>query len=149
MILLNIGCGPSKMEGVINLDNNPDFEPEVVHDLEVTPLPFEDESIHGVIASHIFEHIRNYPELLKDIYRVLVPGGVLNINVPYFTSRDAWGDPTHVRAFSELSFLPDFWKGWKVSEVSMIDGKKTYTHHPVVHIQAQLIKEGAEDGSET
>jgi SAM-dependent methyltransferase len=145
MILLNIGSGPNLMEGVINLDINPNFNPQVIHDLEVTPLPFENESVHGVFAIHILEHIRNLPELIADIHRILLPGGVLEIQVPYYLSEDAWGDPTHIRAFSPLSFLPEFWKGWVVEEVSMRDLTQTYSNYKLRHIFVKVSKEGATD----
>jgi len=151
MILLNIGCGPIKMEGVVNLDNNPDVEPDVLHDLEVTPLPFEDESVHGIIASHVLEHIRNLPELLKELHRILVPGGVLDISVPHYLSPDAWGDLTHVRAFSEQSFFPVFWPGWTIAEYNEVKATKLSTYQECTHLQVRLVKgeekEEGDDGS--
>ena len=151
MILLNIGCGPDKLPNVINLDINSEVNPDIIHDLEVTPLPFEDNSIHGVYASHIFEHIVNLPALIKDLKRIIMPGGVLDIHVPFYLSEDAWSDPTHVRAFSSLSFLPAFWEGWKIDEVSLIDAIQLYSNYPLRHICAKMIKldetEGVDDGA--
>ena len=68
----------------------------------VIPLPGA--CIAEIHASQFFEHIRNIIPLMNDCYRVLVPGGFMNIHVPYYLGPDAWSDPTHVRAFSENSF---------------------------------------------
>jgi len=68
----------------------------------VIPLP--DECIAEIHANQFFEHIRNIIPLMNDCYRVLVPGGFMNIHVPYYLGPDADSDPTHVRRFSENSF---------------------------------------------
>ena len=64
MFLLNLGYGPNKIDGFINLDKNVDFNPDVLHDLEVTPLPFEDQTISGGLASHILEHIHTHRDYI-------------------------------------------------------------------------------------
>jgi hypothetical protein len=38
--------------------------------------------------------------VLRDIHRILTPGGRLVIRTPHFTSRDSYADPTHCRLFS-------------------------------------------------
>ena len=48
---------------------------------------FADESVDEVYASHILEHLgyeRELPTALKEIYRVLKPGGRLRVSVPDF-----------------------------------------------------------------
>ena len=47
-------------------------------------LPFEDNSIEGIYASHIFEHVSIYviPTLFRECYRVLKPGGFLRVITP-------------------------------------------------------------------
>ena len=53
------------------------------HDLRY-PLPYDNELFEGVFSEHTLEHL--YPfeaiRLLKEIHRVLLPGGVLRITVP-------------------------------------------------------------------
>ena len=46
-------------------------------------LPFENNSIDAVLAFSIFEHIYNYNFLIKEIFRVLKPGGQLVGSVPF------------------------------------------------------------------
>ncbi len=47
-------------------------------------LPFENNSIEAIYASHIFEHVSIYvsPILFRECYRVLKPGGFLRVITP-------------------------------------------------------------------
>lgn len=109
---LNLGCGRHPEPGFINLDRVGGFGADVVFDLErcgepafgLTRIPFEANTFDCVLASHVLEHIRNLIPLMRDIHRVLKPGGKLCIASPYASSDDAWEDPTHVRAFTEMSW---------------------------------------------
>jgi hypothetical protein len=42
---------------------------------------------------------------MKQCYILLKPDGLMYITCPYYTHKSAWGDPTHVRAISEDSFI--------------------------------------------
>jgi ubiquinone/menaquinone biosynthesis C-methylase UbiE len=101
---LNLGSGGDIDSRFVNLDRTKGQGADMAWDLENTPLPFTDGRFKCVVASHILEHIHNYVELMNDLYRVMQPGGHLIVFVPYFTSTDAYGDPTHVRVFSEQSW---------------------------------------------
>jgi len=105
---LNLGCGKgirvtTDSEKWINLDMFPNPGVDVVHDLE-NPLPFEDESIDAILASHVLEHIKNWTGLMKECHRVLRPRGVLHIKVPEARCRAAYADPTHINYF-----VPETW----------------------------------------
>lgn len=48
---------------------------------------FSDDSVYEIYASHIFEHLSYVNELLatlKEIHRILIPGGTFKISVPDF-----------------------------------------------------------------
>lgn len=63
-------------------------------------LPFEDSSIESIISHHALEHIdAGFIPLMDDIYRVLIPGGILRAIVPLFPSWSAVSDPDHKRYF--------------------------------------------------
>ena len=79
-VRLNIGCGPDQPEGWVNLDSNPDEEPDIVAD--VRHLPFDDDSVDEIYASHILEHIDCREPVLEEWCRVLRPGGLITIAVP-------------------------------------------------------------------
>ncbi len=68
------------------------------------PWPFEDNSI-GVIRAHDFlEHLPDKAHTMKEIYRVLMPGGILLSLTPSTDGRGAFMDPGHVSYWNENTF---------------------------------------------
>ena len=120
---LNLGCGPDYVEGWVNLDNNPDIKADVHFNIDDAGLPFEDGQFDLIYAGHILEHIRNLVELKGELHRILRIDGCLVIVVPYYLSPCAWGDDTHVRAFSEHSFFKDFWPGFTPTQLTLVEVK--------------------------
>ena len=100
---LNLGCGTDIKGGWTNLDITDLPGVDVVDDVNNIPLPFEDESFDHILAQDILEHIEYIP-LLKDLFRMLRPGGTIQIRVPHFTSRYNFNDPTHKKMFSSKTF---------------------------------------------
>jgi len=80
------------------------YDDEFYEDKPPKVIPLPDECVHEIHANQVMEHIHNIIPLMNDCYRVLVPGGFVHICVPYYLGPHAWGDPTHVRAYSETSF---------------------------------------------
>ena len=92
--LLDVGCGyqpyktllleaPSKVKKYIGLDlaGNIYMKPDLEWDGKTIPLP--DSSINCVLATEVFEHCPQPENVLKEISRVLKPGGVLFFTVPF------------------------------------------------------------------
>lgn len=46
-------------------------------------LPFEGESFEGVICQAVLEHVRDDKLVIKEIFRVLKPGGVVYVGIPF------------------------------------------------------------------
>ena len=55
---------------------------DVTHTVDMQRLPFEDGSYDLVFASHVLEHIPNDREAIREVLRILVPGGVAILPVP-------------------------------------------------------------------
>lgn len=105
VVCVNLGCGSSlkntdELHEWINLDKFDNPGVDVVQNLEEGLPCFEDESIDLLYASHVFEHIRNWTQLMKECHRVLKPRGCLSILVPERRCRAAVADPTHVNMFT-------------------------------------------------
>lgn len=105
---LNLGCGFDKREGFINADKFARCEPDVLVDLEIQPWPFEDNAFDYVLLKHVLEHVGasfdGFAAVMRELYRITAPGGIVEIQVPHYRHDTYWSDPTHVRAFSEDTF---------------------------------------------
>lgn len=103
-IIVDIGCGSRKIEGAIGIDGIHQPGVNIVCNFEQA-LPLKTNSVDILHASHLLEHIQNLVQLMEEVYRVCKPKGQVHITVPYFTSRGAFRDPTHVRYLSEETFI--------------------------------------------
>jgi len=133
---LLIGCGLSRekrmwvgenktWEDLTTLDINPDMKPDKVHDLEVIPYPFADNTFDEIHAYGVLEHLsdqgdyRSFFRQFEEFYRILKPGGHLLAAVPSEKGKfdpltgivtmnvQQWGDPSHRRVINlvTLAFL--------------------------------------------
>lgn len=82
---VNLGCAGYPIEGYTNVDWLSSLKPDVVHDLNVLPYPFEESSLDEVYASHVLEHLDRPFNVMKEIHRILKPGGKLILKVPHFS----------------------------------------------------------------
>jgi SAM-dependent methyltransferase len=109
---LDAGCGDNKQDGCIGMDKRKLAGVDVVHNLEVLPWPFEANTFNRVIMSHVMEHIdpRIAVDLVNDIWRIMKPGGLLMLSMPYAGSFGHYQDPTHIKPWNEATchyFDPD------------------------------------------
>jgi len=54
---------------------------------DICNLPFEDNAYDFIICNHVLEHIPDDTKAMKELYRVLAPGGTAIIQVPYDKNR--------------------------------------------------------------
>lgn len=99
LLKLNLGCGKNILPGYINVDKF--GEPDVLHDLECFPWPWETNSVEEIILSQILEHLGQttdiFLKIIQEIYRVCAPDARIHICVPHPRCDDFINDPTHVR----------------------------------------------------
>lgn len=67
--------------------------------------PIQDSSVGVVRAIDVLEHLSDPIHAMKEIYRVLVPGGYAMIRVPSTDGRGAFQDPTHKSFWNQNSFF--------------------------------------------
>jgi len=112
-VLLDLGCGDmpykqlifssqTKVSKYIGIDieagkSKYDIQPDYYWNGVNIPLP--DNSVDCVIATEVFEHCPDLAEVLKDVQRVLRPGGFVFFTVPFL-----W--PLHEAPYDEFRYTP-------------------------------------------
>lgn len=98
---LNLGCGPKRMTGWVNVDKVPLYQPDQIVDLERFPWPWSDSSADEILLNHVLEHLGQAPEtfigVMKELWRVCKPGAQVRVHVPDPRHESFIADPTHVR----------------------------------------------------
>ena len=102
-VVVDLGCGPNKRDGAFGFDLRHKPGVDVICELERT-LPLRTSSVDVMHLSHIVEHMRDLVHFMEEVYRVCRPDAVVRVIVPYYTSRGAFRDPTHVRYITEDTF---------------------------------------------
>jgi len=99
--VLNLGAGNKLVKGAVNHDlyrHRPEID--VAHDLNILPWPWEDESFDLIVACAVLEHLWiNLIESVNECWRILRPGGVLHMKLPYWNHANSYRDPTHYWQF--------------------------------------------------
>lgn len=119
---LLIGCGNRRekaltgdlirpeWEGLVTLDASAAAKPDVVHDLDVLPYPFEDNTFDEIHAVEVLEHCgrqgdwRFFFAQFAELWRIMKPDGLFVATVPMWNSPWAWGDPGHTRVLPKEIF---------------------------------------------
>ena len=115
--LLEIGCGEGRgvalLHKQVNNYSGLDKIAELVDSLAkeypqanfkqsvIPPLPYPDSSFDTVISFQVIEHIKDDKAYLKEIFRVLKPGGIALLTTPNIKlslSRNPW----HIREYTAI-----------------------------------------------
>lgn len=98
-------------QNLVTCDINPACNPDVVHDLNIMPWPFQDNEFDEIHAYEVLEHFgkqgdyKSFFEHFNELYRILKPGGVLYASTPTWSGMWAWSDPGHTRVISEGTLI--------------------------------------------
>jgi predicted SAM-dependent methyltransferase len=135
LLKLNLGCGWSRREGYLGVDIGDYPTVDVRQDalLYLKSLPAN--SVQEVYSAHFLEHLdaEVFLQLLKEINRVLVPGGDIKFLVPHYSHPYYYSDPTHRITFGVHTFsylcetsclhrkVPDYARipGWTLKSVRL------------------------------
>jgi len=103
-IILDLGCGNKKRPGTVGVDFNSRSEADVFHYLNNFPYPFDDNTVDKIYIDNTLEHLESPLKVMEEMYRIVKPGGEVEVIVPYFRSAAAFIDPTHKHFFTVESF---------------------------------------------
>ncbi len=98
-VCLDLGCGPKAREGFYAVDQLELEGVDVLADLNEPLDLLEDNSVERIYSRHTLEHVDKFLPLMRELYRVVKPGGEIEIIVPHFSNVFGYSDPTHVRFF--------------------------------------------------
>jgi SAM-dependent methyltransferase len=112
--LLDVGCGTgwlaNHFSDYTGIDGSQDaVEAARTHGRNVHlgdlagPLPFSDQSFDAVVLKDVLEHVPDPVALVRDVRRVLRPGGRVFASSPD-AQRWVWDDYTHRRPFTRKAF---------------------------------------------
>jgi SAM-dependent methyltransferase len=125
-IILDVGGGSRFQKGMKKfealfkacdyktLDVAADYGPDIVGDIHSIPLP--DASVDGVVCRSVLEHVERPWDAMREIKRILKPGGHAFIQVPSTY-------PYHARIGSGA--YPDYWRFFDSTIRLMSDGFET------------------------
>jgi len=86
--VLDVGCGkrpfypflPTTVTEYVGQDNDPALKPDIVSDANA--IPVEEGSFDTILCNEVLEHVYKPQEVLREIVRILKPGGYVYITVP-------------------------------------------------------------------
>jgi len=103
-VVVDLGCGFRKKPGAIGLDIARLPQVDILADVTRT-LPFRDNSVDEVVASHLIEHVDNVMDLMAEIWRICKPDALVYFRFPHAsTPFVVWVDPTHRRGVLLATF---------------------------------------------
>lgn len=105
---LQLGAYERPMSGWVNHDQFPMKGIDVIHNLDIFPWPWKDNSCDEIYASHVIEHLHDPIMAFREMLRILKPGGTLTIRVPYYNSPNHLDNADHKTAFGRGWFKTAF-----------------------------------------
>ena len=118
---LLIGCGNNRRkkltltefewDDLTTIDHDPNCGADILHDLDETPWPLDDNAFDEAHAYEVLEHLGRQGDYkaffahFHEIWRVLKPDGLLFATVPSWKSQWAWADPSHTRVIAPFSLV--------------------------------------------
>ena len=108
--LLDVGCGSAWLSehfaSYVGVDDHPqafgDGRRARVVQASGSALPFAADRFDAAVVKDVLEHVHDPGSVLRELSRVLRPGGRIFISVPD-AQRWVWDDYTHVRPYTKVA----------------------------------------------
>jgi len=102
---LNLGCGSKILPGYINVDKHNVEGLDSVQDLNSERWRWRSGSVDEIIGDNVLEHLDDVPHFFRECGRVLKPGGLLKVWVPFWHHTEAYHSLDHKTYFGLESFM--------------------------------------------
>lgn len=108
--VLNVGGGKDESTpNALSIDKSKLASPDILHDLDLTPWPIEDNSFDVIYCKDVIEHVADIIKTMEEIHRIAKPGAKVVITTPHFSCSNSYTDPTHRHHLGFFSF--DYFTG--------------------------------------
>lgn len=103
---LHLGCGDRVYPSWMNIDRYPTSPSVTGCDLSRDPIAAQTDSIDYIFSEDFLEHLppERRVSILNEMWRVLVPGGVMEHYVPNAGSQNDFGSPSHLSHWNLQTF---------------------------------------------
>ena len=132
---LNLGSGEFRKEGYVNNDYYSVSKPDILHNLNDFPYPFNDNEFNLIEADHVLEHLENPFTVMRELHRISVDNALLKIKVPHFSRGLTHAE--HKRGFDvsfPLYFSPTFKGGYQGITFDLVIMKLKWFSQPDLKI---------------
>ncbi len=104
-VVVNLGSGvTAHRRDIVNVDFYPFKNVDLIAD--ITDLPFADLSVDAVISECVLEHVPDAARCVREMYRIVKPGGVVYVVVPFVFSFHS--SPHDYRRWSKMGIEQEF-----------------------------------------
>ena len=80
--MVNVGSGADRIhKNIINLDIQPFAQVDAL--VDAANLPLRSSSVDFVVSNYVMEHVRDPNTVAKEIVRIIKPGGMAYVTVPF------------------------------------------------------------------
>ena len=128
---LILGSAGAKDPSAVTLDIDPKHSPDVVHDLNKTPWPFENSQFKNIVCHHVLEHLNDIDSAMAELHRICEKNGEIYAEVPHHTSWSA-NTPEHKLRFNYFA-LDGYIEGgktkWRTTDKKFKALEKRLTFH--------------------
>jgi SAM-dependent methyltransferase len=81
-VMVNVGSGADRIhKNIINLDIQPFAQVDAL--VDAANLPLRSSSVDFVVSNYVMEHVRDPNTVAKEIVRIIKPGGMAYVTVPF------------------------------------------------------------------
>lgn len=104
-VTIELGCGSRKRHPeAIGIDILDAPCVDIVGDIYEVLACFKTGTVSQVYSYHFIEHIPDLFHLMKELERIVKPGGSIELVAPHFSNPYFYSDPTHQRFFGLYTF---------------------------------------------
>ena len=137
--IVNLGSGVTALrDDIINIDFYPFLNVDVV--ASIGDLPFADNSVAGIISETVLEHVPNPTQVIHEMHRILMPGGLVYVVVPFVFSFHS--SPYDFHRWSKMGLQEDF-REFEMIECGVRSGAGAALDYIVSEYLATLLSFGS------